>query len=270
MLCAGCAGIISLVPLNRYPIPRPMIFVEGQSNVAGFQDISNLEVQYQQTYNNVQFFRHSTTMGLAFSPMSYLDNPSYQAPEQDTKYALQFYLYPQLAALLAKDLFVVQHAQGNTSLSVDWLSTTSGSYYSQAVFKSLSAIRGITSCDGVAPSVKFMIWGQGETDAAGLGSANAYETNLTNYINNFRTAVGLPNLPILIMRINSNIDAVTFPYWNTVRTAQTNVAGSLSNVYLVNQDNATMAAGNIHYTNAGYQQIATNVITVVQANNLLS
>lgn len=252
---------------------RPCFIFAGQSNVDGYQFTSALEAQYQQTYNRVKFYQYSSTNNVKFTAMDYTSNPAYQAPNQTARYALQFYLYPDLQALVNKDIYIVHHAQGGTALAVEWLSTSVTGLYVDLLFKTKATKSVITEMDGIAPDFKFMYWGQGETDAANVTNAGNYQTNLTNLINNFRTATGLTNLPILIGRINSGIDTITYPFWNTVRIAQTAVCqgggSAISGVYLVDQDNATLAVDNTHYTQDGYRTIAANIISVAQANGLI-
>lgn len=262
-------GPSTLIEVNTGGGARPVMAFAGQSNVGGIIDIASLEAQYQQSYDNVRMYPYSTSNKLLLTPLLYTNNPSYQAPIQTAKFAFQFYLYPQLQGLLSKRIYVVHHAQGGTSLAVDWLPSTAGGLYEQLVFKTQCMTRAIYDCDGINTSFKFLFWGQGESDAQVLAQANAYEANLTSLISAFRSDVGMGNIPVLVARLSSNINATTCPYWATVRAAQEAVAGAVSGVYIVNQDNATMQADGIHYTNAGYQQIATNTITVAQNNGLL-
>ena len=263
------SGISTLVPFKPYSGARVGFIMAGQSNMGDYALVStDLEAQYKTVYPNVLFYNYSASNGIKFTPMDYSLNPSYQAPVQVGKYALQFYLYPDLATLLGKQISIVHHSQGGTSLASDWLSTSTTNLYAQLVFKTQQFINACISVDGVAPNIPFMVWQQGESDASVLADANAYQVNLTNLINNFRTAIGMPNLPVLICRININFDPTRL-YMATVRAAQTAVAGALANVFIVNQDNATMAPDLIHYTNDGYRQIDANIISVAQANALL-
>lgn len=261
----------NLVPGYSGGTPRPAFIFAGQSNVDAYQFIASLPSANQQVYTGVNFYQHSTALDVKFVPLNYADNTSYQAGNQSGRYAFQFFLYPQLKTLLNNDVYIVHHAKGGTALNVstEWLSTGVGNLYTELVFKTKATKNAITDADGVAPSFKFFYWGQGEADAANSTAASNYQTNLINFINNFRTAVGLSSLPFLIGRINQNIDSATYPYWNTVRSAQAGVVGVISNVYLVNQDNAEMASDNTHYTNAGYQTITDNIIAVAQANSLI-
>lgn len=214
-----------LVDAYSMGTPRPVFLFAGQSNVDAYQYIADLESPYRQVYQGVYFYQHSASLNVKFVPLNYADNTAYQAGNQTGRFTFQFYLYPQLKTLLGKDVYIVHHAKGGTALatSTDWLSTSVGNLYTELVFKTKATKNAIKDVDGVNPSFKFLYWGQGEADASGSASATAYQTNLTNFINNFRTATGLTTLPILIGRINQNIDAVTFPYWATVRAAQTAV-----------------------------------------------
>lgn len=262
--------------VNRDGLARAVIISSiGQSNAGtGITTVaSDLEAEYKQTYNNVQFYRHSTSLAMQFSPMDYTDNPSYQADEQNAAYSLQFYLYPAIAALLARDLYVIHHNRGNTGLVLEWKSTaTIGELFPQAVFKTKSAKAAITDHDGIAPSFKFLLIVHGEYDSRNLTNANAYEVNLTNCITNFRTQTGLTTLPVIIVLLNNEgIDAAVNPltYANTIRTAQANVAAAMTNVFTVESIGAAMQSDEIHYTVAGEHTLTDRILACIATNNLL-
>jgi hypothetical protein len=256
--------------------PRPMFGFGGQSNVDGARPIAELEAQYQTTYPSVRFYKQLSTINkVDFVTMNYADELTYKAgnPNAGGYFCFQFYLYPVLQELLDKDIYIVQHAYGGTALSTEWLSTSSSAYmYHESVLKARAAKNAIFEADGMYPSYKFYVWGQGETDSRTQSAADNYQSRLTDLINNYRTAINEPTLPFLICRINPNLVNSTIaahPYWETVRNAQTAVAAAMTNVKIVNQDNAEMHTDNTHYTNAGYATIASNILSVAQANGYI-
>ncbi len=94
---------------------------------------------------------------------------------------------------------------------------------------------------GFTPSIKGYIWMQGEADAVTSELANAYEENLTDFINDLRKDVALRaedaeavNRPFVIGKINS-----TGEYGGniaTVRAAEDKVANALNDVFTVDTD----------------------------------
>ena len=94
---------------------------------------------------------------------------------------------------------------------------------------------------GFTPSIKGYIWMQGEADAVTSELANAYEENLTDFINDLRKDVAVRaedaeavNRPFVVGKINStgwfggNIA--------TVRAAEDKVANALNDVFTVDTD----------------------------------
>lgn len=258
--------------------PRDIFINAGQSNVDGARPIAELPAQYQQTYTRTKFYRRSADNTFTFIPLDWTVEESFKAGNLTigSYYADQFFLFPQIQALLNKDIYVVHHALGGTALNIEWKPTaTVGNLYKELIFKIKSTINMYTDTDGVAPNFRFMYWGQGENDARTQIAADAYQTNLTNFINNIRSQTGLTNLPFLIGRLNSGIAASgPYDFWATVRAAQEAVcqggSAAISGVYLVNQDNAQLnSADFVHYTTTGYLTIASNILSVAQTNGLI-
>lgn len=71
-------------------------------------------------------------------------------------------------------------------------------------------------------AVKGVAWYQGESN----GGDSAYQTELTDMINEWRGDWGLPNLPFGIVQLPA-------AKWNTAEIAQFNVSQTVSNTYLV-------------------------------------
>lgn len=254
---------------------RPAIICWGQSNLGtGVTSVaSDLESQYKTPFPNVRFYRDNQYNSVSVATMSHLDNTTYQSPDQNGTYSLQFYLYPDIAAQLARRLYVVHHGAGNTGLAVEWKPTsTIGENYRELLFKTQGLQRAINAADGMDPDFKFMLIVHGEYDSRVNAYATAYETNLTNFINNFRSKTGLTTLPVIIVRLNTEM--ITAPvnpgtYGATIQTAQDNVAAALSDVYIYNPNGATMASDKIHYTVAGEHTIATGIYNLAVSNGLI-
>lgn len=94
---------------------------------------------------------------------------------------------------------------------------------------------------GLTPSVKGYIWMQGEADAGNQALANAYEENLTDFINDLRADIATlaedesaANRPFVVGQINSS--GAYGGYISTVRAAEKNAAEQLSDVYTVDTD----------------------------------
>lgn len=251
--------------------PRNNFWIVGQSNAADGQTSvpSELQSQYQTTFNQILTYRYSADRALNVGPLDYTSNPSYQDPAQTAQAALQFSLPVLVQSQLGGDVYANIYSIGDTALSVEWkASATVGSLYLGLVDKMNQFKRGCFNADGVNPSTKFLVWDQGEKDGRVLADANNYETNLTNFITNLRTAVG-ETVPVLLNLFNPDIaNASVNPvtYWATIDTAKTNVAAALTAVKTVSMSNTTMETDHIHRTPAGYLTAAENIMTVAIAN----
>jgi carbohydrate esterase-like sialic acid-specific acetylesterase len=265
---------------------RPAIITWGQSNLGtGITTVaSDLEAPYKQTYNQVRFYKYNTPYNYAaathylqtceFLPMDYRDNRSYQTPDQNGTYSLQFYLYPECQTRVARNLYVVHHGEGNTGLAVEWKPTaTIGDNYRELLFKIKATNNRILDADGIAPDFKFMLIVHGEYDSRNSGFASAYETNLTNFINGVRAISGLSSLPVIIVRLNTEM--ITAPvnpgtFGATIQTAQDNVVAALTNCYIVNPDGCQMQSDKTHYTVQGEHDLTDLILNVIDTNSLMS
>jgi hypothetical protein len=255
--------------------PRNCILGAGQSNFGdGTGDVSStLPVGYQQTFYNCPMCQFSTDRALKVAPLNYLDNTTYQDPVQNAGFAINIFLPVLTQAEVGGDLYSCFYSQGDTSLADDWKSTaTIGAHYINMVNKFLQFKRGCFNADGVNPVCKFFVWDQGEKDGRIEVNANNYETNLTNLINNLRTAIGEASLPVILPLFNSDIagapvNPVTF--WETVQNAKIAVAAAMTNVITVAMEDAEMDTDLIHYTPAGYLTRTENIIAAAITNGYI-
>lgn len=259
---------------NRGGGPRNNFWIFGQSNAAdGTTSVpSELQVQYQQTFNNILTYRYSATRGLDITKLNYLDNTTYQDPVQTAQAALQFSLPVLVQSQLGGDVYMNVYSAGDTSLAADWKPTTTyGALTIGLLDKMLQFKKGCFNADGVNPSTKFLVWDQGEKDGRVLADANNYETNLTALINLIRTVYG-ETVPVLLTLFNPDIaNAAVNPvtYWETINTAKTNVAGALTAVKTVDMSNTEMESDHIHKTPAGYLTASENIVSVAVTNGYI-
>lgn len=116
------------------------------------------------------------------------------------------------------------------------------------------------------PTLNWIIWIQGECDGqSGSTVFNAYQTNLTNLINNSRTYLHNSGVKWCLVSLSTNQTAVNSSGITAVNTAMSNVAGSLTDVYYISQ-NSSVGADNLHYNAAGISAIATLVYNVIIAH----
>lgn len=254
--------------------PRNSFWIVGQSNAAdGTTSVpSELQSEYQHVFNQILTYRYSADRALNVGHLDYTSNPSYQDPAQTAQAAIQFSLPVLVQQELGGDVYANIYSIGDTSLALDWKSTaTIGSLYTNWIDKMLQFKRGCFNADGVNPSTKFIVWDQGEKDGRVEANANAYETNLTNLINNVRTALG-ETIPFILPLFNTDIAGAPVnpvDFWATVQAAKVTVSGALTAVYTVAMEDAEMDTDLIHYTPAGYVTRSTNILAAAISNGLI-
>ena len=106
------------------------------------------------------------------------------------------------------------------------------------------------------------VWNQHENDCNVEAYANAYETNLTNYITKRRLVHA--NLKFVIVLVHADLPIGTFPYKATVKAAQLAVAASLSNVVTIDQDAFGSNVDNIHRDASGYEALGNAVYELLK------
>ena len=94
-----------------------------------------------------------------------------------------------------------------------------------------------------------VVWGQGETDAGVLSSANAYAPHLRAFRDQLRIDLGLPNLFFLIHGLHPG---VAKPYTSIVRAAQEDVARD-PNCGITNVDDMPINPDGLHFDSAAQQ-----------------
>jgi len=128
--------------------------------------------------------------------------------------------------------YIVPTAIGGTYIANDitpsWNTSKTNEYYDRCykdhVTKAILKIGGVQF-------TPVLVWIHGESDADTVAHGNAYQTNVTNLINKFRTDTGYPNMKVIITRLRSDYTGTNLGL-SQVRTAQTNIVSSLNNVYL--------------------------------------
>ncbi len=193
---------------------------------------------------------------------------------------------------------MVTHAQGGTSLHPaytkrpTWHPSVSGKMYDGMISAVNTQLSSITAA-GDTPIIAGMFWMQGEQDAkatnihAGLqpppqpDAANLYGQHLQDLIAATRTDLGVPDLMVVIGETTVGDDpSITYPVsdYNTnygefdllpvVQAQQANVAASDVDVYLVDTDESQLGSDYVHFSPAGIDQLAYDMVQVPEPASL--
>ena len=92
---------------------------------------------------------------------------------------------------------VFKYTQGATSIFEHWLNPGQGGLYDNMVTALNAAITDLEN-QGYTVNIRGFLWIQGESDSNSDAAATAYSNNLPTLLNDFRNALNLPELPIIL------------------------------------------------------------------------
>ena len=107
---------------------------------------------------------------------------------------------------LADQVLIIKYAFGGKSLAVDYRPPSSGGtvgpYYTGMIARVNQVLTNLSTFfpayTGGGYEIVGLGWHQGYNDRINAGYAAEYEANMTNFIKDVRTALGVPNLPVSI------------------------------------------------------------------------
>jgi hypothetical protein len=160
----------------------------------------------------------------------------------------------------ATKIAILKVAANGSSLAVDWDPADPTSMYQRLTMTTDEALVELAGL-GYQPTVKGLVWVQGETDSENQTRAQKYANNLDGFINALRTQDWFPSeVPMVINQLHA---ATNTTYAATVRNAQSSVAlGRTDNIQLLNIDDLSLYADGIHYTNAMQLEVGRRLANV--------
>jgi hypothetical protein len=233
-------GLLTLPALAATPIK--VFLLAGQSNMSGWTQAAGMPAMYNAPQANVLIYADGEIDGS--KKKKWLNNGL------DFGHAAGWF-GPELVfgktlsdSMPGTKIALIKYSVGSTYLATHWRPPSSGgtvgSHYNSM---HATVTSGLASLDAqYTPEWAGMLWMQGEFDGGNQGYANEYQTNLTNFVKDVRGKLAAPNLPFIIGMIDS---VGTWPFANTIRTAERNVAKNLANIGLV--DTKDFATDNTHY-----------------------
>jgi hypothetical protein len=146
----------------------------------------------------------------------------------------------------ARKIAILKVAANATTLVVDWNPAIPTSLYNPLTSTTNEAMIELADL-GYQPSVKGVVWVQGENDAQTATDANNYRDNLSGFLDALRTeAFFSADVPVVVNQLHT---ATNIRFAATVRNAQAAaIAGRVDNVHLLNNDDLTLYVDGIHYS----------------------
>lgn len=217
--------------------PLHIYIVAGQSNAVGVAHSAFLPLALQIPQEDVWIFTQS--------------DPIYQPSFQNVWVLLQpglgYEFGPEVTFgngldvnLPTQNIAIFKCAYGGTNLHTQWKAPDAngngaGELYIEFMDYYDDAIAGLHPV--FEPVVMGMTWMQGESDADTVAHANAYQQNLTEFINSLRSDLATPDMPFVIGKISdvgkNQYGNPMWPYAAIVRQAEQNVADSMLNVEVI-------------------------------------
>jgi hypothetical protein len=229
-----------------------VVVLAGQSNALGAADQSTLDAALNRTWHNCQIFGGSNFVALG--PTTNQSNSG--------KHGIEFELARKYAQQ-GRRLWLIKYAMGGTALDDNpsndnnWLPNRGN--LNRIFFEDwLRPALGKLARENIY--IKF-VWCQGEADSAGsnVGMARRYEQNLLEFFGQVIDAIS--PVQICLIRTNGNISG--FVNVADVQQAQTRVSDMIPNCFWIDTDNTPLQGDNLHFTSAGYADIASRVFNVL-------
>ena len=215
---------------------KTIVILAGQSNMAGHGELSELDVTGLPA--GVQLFDLNPRDG-CFGPEIGFARTFLDSKEID-------------------ELWLIKYAVGGSSLlawepewSAERAAITDDADKGALYPRLLNHFQRVT--EGVDGQVLGCLWMQGESDSRYERAARQYQTNLTTLITRLRHDLNEADLPFVQGIVNPPIHIQTFG--PLVREAQARVAQDLKNVSLVDTDDLTKHADDLHYDTAGQLEL---------------
>ncbi|NLD94532.1 MAG: sialate O-acetylesterase [Fibrobacter sp.] len=268
------AAIVLLSAIAGYTkTDVPVFLLAGQSNMTGYAASSGLQTNEKSDVQNVKIYMDLTWEGNASRVKKWLplginfgsgnaNNGQSIGPELFFGRTLSDSMPGQKIALIKVSCGSTYLAYHRDDKGADdcWVPPSSnngsaGAHYQRMISAIDAALKSFNTAYDTSlytPRWAGFVWLQGEFDAYQTQYANAYEKNLTNLINDVRSALKITDLPVIIPMISTDPQ---WTYGSTVRTAEVNVTKKMKNVDTLETKSFPISGG--HYTAPGQVKIGT-------------
>ncbi len=117
----------------------------------------------------------------------------------------------------------------------------------------VAAMTAAMALAGDTPSIEAVFWIQGESDALGALNSASYYNNLNQLLVDLRADLGLPLLPVYVVRLHDEFSATFQPLADTIRAAQYKSVEDAAdpNYGLIDTDALTVSGDGIHFGDLG-------------------
>jgi hypothetical protein len=270
VVCA--AGVILFTAAARGET-IDVFLLGGQSNMDGRAAASGLPSNLLNPQPNVLFDYGSGLTTLRPESADTTTGGASQefGPEVTFGYSMAQYYASQPNTEVA----IIKYAVGGTNLYSQWAAggtateASDGPDYvafQNTVNTALAAIKSANP--GATVVIAGMDWMQGESDAvinSGVDESLAYQTNLTNFIDDVRLTYGA-DLPFVIGELSVNQTGTGAAQQRAnVMAAQVAVSKALPDVGIVNTNSFPLNSDNLHFSTVGQEDLGDGFATQMEA-----
>ena len=221
--------------------PMMIFLLAGQSNMDGCGRSEELPKAYRIHPGNVVTWDNKTENWVQLG-----DDTFAAAREQQFGPEIAF-SHKMSAAYPGYTIAIIKTSAGGTKLYNHWLpGLKMYERFTQNIDHATSQLKNSDRTFEICG----MLWMQGESDSETIEMAEAYENNLSLFIQAIRLKTGKEDLPFVMGRISSSLLKETpwnFDQARTVQNAQERVAAGDENVHIINTDKLPTLEDNTHF-----------------------
>jgi len=226
--------------------------IGGQSNASGYEDIVNLQSDYQGDYNNTYMWTGTKIEKLNASDDN---NNQYPASARLDKFGWDMAMSKTLNSN-GRKVILIKYAINSTGLEEHWGS--GDSLLTDSLIKYINLCKTYMQNNGYTYAIRGMLWFQGEKDMQQLSGSTNYQANLGTLITKLR-ANTTSNLKFYIIQPYGSL---AYTYRTEVRTAMVNYVATDTYSYLFDVDDIYTT---LHMNATQYEQCGIRV-----ANKLIN
>ena len=224
----------------------------GQSNATGYGD--------DVAFTNVDFFAEfGSGLDGCFANLhtqinTYTNIGPLSIPYYYDMWSSEMRFMPMFRTLLDQDVYLTKYSSGGTGLASDWAKSQNKLYTNIVPF-----VAETTNEYSEAGSVDLIVWSQGEQDCTTLSYATNYYSNLTNFIADLRSDLGVSNCPVILTGMAEQYDDGSYLSSSYVSAAQRNVAEDDPYVEFVYLGDLPTKDG-VHFTSTSLLEMGQRVV----------
>jgi hypothetical protein len=237
------------------------MFFGGQSNMLGSSANANIQEGYSGNIANCNAWSDVYNGNQALNITGTTRFPA-------TYHGWDIYFMRDLQLQLLANLYQFKLAYSGSGISQTAMQWYTDGLYMLDVEGQWEAIKKRHSDEDKSAVVKYMLWDNGEAEAVLGLTAQQEEDLLVILFNNFKRIFNNPYLKIFIRQLSNNQTFYSAPNLAAIKLGQSNFCTNNPGAFLVTSDDCAVQGDGAHFDEDGYRQLATNMLTVFNANIL--